>query len=144
VSAVAAHAQRVVFTVALFLLLMPGLVTAVFALPMSLEGSSFYYQWGSFVHMMRLGYIVGLPAAAITGIAVALLPSVLRQRVSLYAAAALIGALSVVAFAVIRNGMQNDYAGLAVAGALGAVAALVCTALARLARFRPRQKAPAT
>jgi len=144
VSLAASPALRVVLTIALFVLFMPGLVTFVIALSMSWDEPSAYYRWGSFTHMMGLGYKVGLPAAAVTGACVALLTFFLHSRFSLYAAAALIGAASVVASAIIRNGVQENYAGVAVAGVLGALAALGCTVLAHIFGLRAPAEATAS
>lgn len=128
----ASHVQRIVLTVALFVLLMPGLIGAVFALPLSLEEASLNYKWGSFASMMRLGYVVGLLPAAVTGVGVALVPFFLRGTLFVYAAAALLGAVSIIVTATIRNGLSSDLAGMAAAGVIAALAALACTGLARL------------
>ena len=128
-------ALRVVLTIALFVLLMPGLVTFVIALSMSWDEPSAYYRWGSFLHMMRLGYRLGALSAGITGLGVIILSRFVRGRPAFYGLAGLLGALAVVSSAVIRNGMSADLVGFAVAGVLGALASLLCTALARHFKF---------
>lgn len=139
---IAAEILRVLITVGVFLLLMPGLVTVAFALPLALEEEGFYYRWASFVSMMRLGYKLGLPAAAVTGLSIAALAVVLRKRRALYAAATALGAASIVGFALLRNGPSSDFIGMMVAGTLGAMAALICTILVALMKLRTPLTAP--